>query len=334
MNNGKNPPLISIALCTFNGERYLNDQLKSYASQSILPDELIICDDGSSDGTVSIAKEFATQANFSVRVFQNKRNIGYTKNFSECLAKCSGKYVFLSDQDDQWKSHKIETMVNYLEANPEATLIIHDLDYCKSDLTPIGQTKIERMENICDLNSDYVTGMATCIRKTFLEKCLPVPFEVDGLTHDLWLHKCSESIGGKAILREILANYRRHSSNATQGKILNVDYITTAKYFRKPYRSYLDQKDHENYLLSIISEPLLPWLQENREALIEDGFSSRKRIDQKIQNLSERQEIAGARLKIINENHLARVPEIANLYFQGGYHVFSGWKSAVKDLLV
>ena len=98
---------ISIAMTTYNGEKYLSKQLESISNQSLLPDELVICDDASTDATASIIKEYALNAPFVVRVYLNKENIGYTKNYEKVMSLTSGDLIFLCDQDDIWFPEKI-----------------------------------------------------------------------------------------------------------------------------------------------------------------------------------------------------------------------------------
>ena len=93
---------ISIAMTTYNGSKYLNDQLKSFSQQDQAPDELIVCDDGSSDNTIKILEKFSLNAPFDVKIYQNESNLGFTKNFENALSKCTGDLIFLSDQDDIW----------------------------------------------------------------------------------------------------------------------------------------------------------------------------------------------------------------------------------------
>ena len=92
----------SIALATYNGERYLQEQLNSFLHQTRLPDEIIACDDCSTDRTMDILESFAISALFAVYIYRNAINLGYTKNFERAISLCSGDVIFLSDQDDVW----------------------------------------------------------------------------------------------------------------------------------------------------------------------------------------------------------------------------------------
>src|SRR5215217_2190591 len=98
---------ISIAMATYNGAGYLQEQLESFLSQTRQPDELIVCDDGSGDATLDILERFRQSVPFAVQIHRNETRLGFTKNFEKALLKCSGDLVFLSDQDDVWFAPKV-----------------------------------------------------------------------------------------------------------------------------------------------------------------------------------------------------------------------------------
>jgi glycosyltransferase involved in cell wall biosynthesis len=318
---------ISIALATFNGEKYLLEQLFSFQKQTRQPDELIICDDCSTDSTVAIANKFAEKAPFEVKILINGVNLGFAQNFSRALQSCSGDIVFLSDQDDVWLPSKINEMLLRFSANPEVQLLIHDLEYCKGDLTPIGQTKIQRMKATFDLNRKYVVGMATAIRGPFLKLCLPIPI-VNDLSHDLWLHSCAGIINKKQIMNEVLALYRRHTSSATNAGSLNVDFVTTPGHFK------FGQLKNKTFLPCAQIEHVCNWLQENKAILLERGHVSPLSINEVIKEEGRRLECTTVRAEILAMGRLKRFRAVSSLLFRGGYQRFSGWKSAIRDMFL
>jgi glycosyltransferase involved in cell wall biosynthesis len=321
---------ISIALATFNGEKYLDEQLRSFLEQTCQPDELIICDDCSSDATVDIARAFAETAQFEVKIFVNTTTLGFAQNFSRALQHCTGDVVLLCDQDDVWLPEKIEKMVCRLAAEPDAQLLIHDLAYCKEDLTQIGQTKIERMQEVSDLNCAYVVGMATAIRGPFLRLCLPIP---DEFAHDVWLHTCARAIDGKRIVGEVLAKYRRHTSNTTKTGNLNVDFVTTPAYFRRSKRAGFGLIKNKTVLTDVNTRLLLGWLRANRSLLIERKYISAACIDRVIENEQCRMASIAERAEILAMGRLKRFKVVFSFLSRGGYQYDNGWKSAIKDLL-
>src|SRR5882724_11959920 len=94
---------ISVAMCTYNGAGFLSEQLESIAAQTRLPDELVICDDRSTDESVEIVRNFARHTPFSVRLEMNEENLGSTKNFEKSIGLCQGEIIALADQDDVWR---------------------------------------------------------------------------------------------------------------------------------------------------------------------------------------------------------------------------------------
>src|SRR3954470_17842517 len=94
--------MFSVAMCTYNGARFLGEQLASVAAQTRPPDELVVCDDRSTDETASLVRDFAAAAPFRVRLHVNERNLGSTRNFERAVSLCEGDLIALSDQDDEW----------------------------------------------------------------------------------------------------------------------------------------------------------------------------------------------------------------------------------------
>lgn len=320
---------ISVAIAAFNGSKYLSDQLASIAQQTILPDEVIICDDCSNDNTVEVAKSFERIAPFSLNIIKNDFNLGYVQNFGRALAACSGSLVFLCDQDDFWLPGKIESLIYYFESNPRAVLAIHDLEFCSMDLTPIGQTKIGRMSSGCNIERDYVVGMATVIRTEFLLLCLPIP-DLPGVTHDRWLHDCALAVGGKIVVDEVLALYRRHAQNATASKAVNADFVTNKwsflwERFKEPSRVKM--------LKEVPASPLASWLSRQRQVLIDKGYLDASRIDALIVQENLKTEVLRERNRLLQLPRWRRVVGVAKLLYTDGYKQFFSWKSALKDLL-
>src|SRR5206468_1809416 len=102
---------VSVAMATFNGAAYIEEQLADLSRQSILPFELVVCDDGSSDDTLMILERFAARAPFPVRIHRNSERLGYRANFLKCAGLCRADLIAFCDQDDRWASSKLATMV-------------------------------------------------------------------------------------------------------------------------------------------------------------------------------------------------------------------------------
>ena len=117
-----NVTLVSIAMCTYNGEKYLRGQLDSIIGQTYKNLEIIIVDDGSKDATMHILNTYASIDN-RIKIFQNEKNLGFVQNFSKAISLCNGDFIALADQDDIWKKNKIEVFINEIGEN---TLIYSD----------------------------------------------------------------------------------------------------------------------------------------------------------------------------------------------------------------
>lgn len=102
---------VSVAMCTYNGARFLPAQLESLASQTLVPDELVVVDDGSTDDTESLVREFAGRVPFAVHFHANPQRLGVTRNFEKAMRLCSGDIIFPADQDDVWDKNKIALML-------------------------------------------------------------------------------------------------------------------------------------------------------------------------------------------------------------------------------
>ena len=124
---------ISVAMCTFNGGRFLSAQIESIAAQDRLPDELIVCDDGSSDSSGDIVRKFAGSAPFPIRLVVNQRNVGSTKNFEKAISLCQGSIVTLADQDDIWYRHKLGRIENAFLRSSATVAVFSDADVIDDD---------------------------------------------------------------------------------------------------------------------------------------------------------------------------------------------------------
>src|SRR5262245_46082449 len=132
LNTTQNPR-ISVAMCSYNGDRYISTQLESIAAQHRLPNELVVCDDGSSDGSVEIVREFARQVPFPTRLVGNDKNLGTTKNFEKAISLCRGEIVALADQDDIWYRNKLERIEKVFLGSNAVVAAFSDADLIGDD---------------------------------------------------------------------------------------------------------------------------------------------------------------------------------------------------------
>jgi glycosyltransferase involved in cell wall biosynthesis len=213
---------ISVALCTYNGERFLPKQLASIQQQTRLPDELVVCDDRSTDRTLEIVRGFAASVSFPVKVIENEQNLGSSKNFEKAIQLCSGDLIALSDQDDIWYPIRLERSEQELLKHPEAGLIFSDGDIIDDQDQAIGTrlwglfsftgTRIgELLAGNYDLLLKYrfVTGATVMFRATLRDRCLPIP---PGWLHDEWIAAIVPAFSDLRPIDEPLILYRKHTS--------------------------------------------------------------------------------------------------------------------------
>ena len=316
---------VSIALATYNGAKYLGNQLESFLHQTKLPDELIVSDDHSHDSTMEILNDFKNKAPFEVKLFKNKGS-GFNDNFENALFNCLGELIFISDQDDKWLPNKIECMHDYFIRNQKCQVLIHDLEFCDSNLNKIGQKKIERISIYDSSLENYVTGMATAVRKNFLDLCMPIPACTN---YDNWIHYCAEIIDSREVIDNVLALYRRHSENATLKSFVNksTKINKTDIYKKKMQKSQVQSFQNQSEII----ENILVFLQRNREELLSD-FGV-KDIENYKTNLIQKRKLVEMRIDILNLQKISRLPKALNLWFIGGYSMYGGISSLLKDLI-
>ena len=204
---------ISVALATYNGEKYLLEQLQSIANQTRGINEIIIIDDSSVDRTVNIAQEFLSDFSFEKKIITNNKRLGAYKNFEKALFNCSGEIIFLSDQDDIWFPDKVETHIKLHEENQDIQVITNDCLLSDKHHHTFGHTKMKNL-NTAGINlTSMVMGCCCSFRKDFLKKALPFSDEFKG--HDNWLCFLADKKQVRLILPQTLQLYRQHGSNTS-----------------------------------------------------------------------------------------------------------------------
>ena len=129
--------MISVALCTYNGALFINQQLESIVNQTHPVDEIVVCDDRSTDDTVKIIESFASQhPSIIVRLIINDNVLGVRMNFEKALNTCNGDIKFLSDQDDIWFPNKVETIVEYFQTNTDKSVVFSNANLINSESKP------------------------------------------------------------------------------------------------------------------------------------------------------------------------------------------------------
>lgn len=217
---------ISIAMGTYNGGKYIQEQLDSFASQVCLPYELVVCDDGSTDNTVDIVRNFAATAGFPVHVYQNEQNLGFSNNFIKCATLCKGDWIAFSDQDDVWFPEKLSRVSQLIDADRSEKLVLvcHSADLVDENLTLTGRRIPDVLhDQVIEKNGHYgflcIAGFTTTFKADLLSEIdsslRPRDYFAPGdkwQSHDKWIAMLANASGDVAYISDSLALYRRHSS--------------------------------------------------------------------------------------------------------------------------
>lgn len=222
---------VSVALCTWNGRRWLPTFLDSLATQERLPDELVVQDDCSDDGSVDLLETFAATAPFPVRIEANRSRIGSTANFAAALGRCRGRMIALADQDDIWYPSKMRRLVDELTSDPTVTLVFSDADLIGEDGRMLHRRLWEtRLVDRTLRNHTVVpeelfarravtTGCTMVVRRRAAEAALPFPAELDDaaapMRHDRWLSLVAAAVGTVRALPDPLLAFRVHPNQET-----------------------------------------------------------------------------------------------------------------------
>ena len=208
---------ISVALCTFDGARYLEQQLESIGAQSLLPYELVACDDGSSDRTVDILNDFALRASFPVRVCINKNRLGVAGNFYNAIQLCCGDLFAFSDQDDVWLPHKLERAEQQIgeSTDPARTLYCSRLRYVNSELEDIAVSYAPSKIGFHNaLAENIATGCSVVFGSEIRRRFLCAAPE-NMVMHDWWAYLIASAYGEVIFDSEPGVLYRQHGQNVT-----------------------------------------------------------------------------------------------------------------------
>lgn len=320
---------ISVAMCTYNGEPFVREQLESIARQTRLPDELIISDDGSSDATVKVLQDFAASAPFPVRVLLNQRTQGTIKNSERAFVACEGEIIVPSDQDDVWYSDKLESIESVFTSAPGTGLVFSDAELVEVDLRPRPQNFfrtvgfdrrkqklfIEGKALNVLMAQTVVNGASMAFRSRFRELILPIP-SGGPLIQDGWIALMISAVAAVAFIDRPLIKYRQHQSQQMGAQRTS----TTQSIIQT-------QKTASNAYLAEAAQ-----LQQACDRLrSNNGHSASKQalslIRDKITHLQARAAMPAHKLR--------RVAPVLREVFNGRYYLYSrGLFSAAKDLLV
>lgn len=286
-DSGKETPVVAVVLSTYNGSRYIVEQLDSLLSQTRLPNKICICDDCSTDDTPDVVSAYIAEHNISSINFDfsvNKENAGWKANFRRLILDCEADYLFLCDQDDIWEIDKIELMVRVMEERP-------DLDLLACSVTPIYESGSRKTGASTEQSNDgdYLKTMALspsfmrvsrpgctyCVRKSFTQRILP--YWKDSYPHDATLWRLALLEDGVGLLNRRLVRFRRHAGNASgrqkQSRIDRLDDIDYYIDFIEQAKSFVVNESRcSNEAAELVHECAL-WLDSRKQLLLTGRLS-------------------------------------------------------------
>lgn len=322
---------ISIALCTYNGAKFLREQLESLARQTRQPDELIISDDDSADETIKIAERFANEVSFAVKINVNENRLGYIKNFEKAITLCAGDLIFLCDQDDVWHVDKLEIFEREFEKNPDAGLIFCNANLADENLEPLGKDVrawlgfTPRVEQLFKdgkvlpklFNQNYSPGFTMAFRAKYKSLILPLPADVYWVVHDYWIALLLTAASRVLPLAAPLVEYRQHGKQnvgATPAFSQEAQSVSNGLAEKNDFRRNFERL-----------EALRDRLERHK-----NEYDVQAALDQTIECLKH------SRVRNDLQNGaFSQIPNLLRELFARRYHRYStGWKSAAKDLFL
>lgn len=236
-------PLVSIALCTYNGAAYIKQQLDSITDQSYTNLEIIICDDASVDDTIKIIEEYRAKEP-RIILYRNDTNIGYNKNFEKAFSLCSGDYIAISDQDDVWEKEKIELMMKNWSAGSSFVYSLSG-NFMNDDFAGRTEAPNVRYTAIDDLHklvfNSPVHGHACMFKKELLQLCVPFPYDI---YYDWWMSMHAAAAGTIGCIPITLTWHRDHSQNSSRTLMTIKDREERDKQLRKQMIYFIETFCH------------------------------------------------------------------------------------------
>ena len=314
---------ISIALCTYNGEKYLTEQLQSLFDQTLKPNEIVISDDGSKDRTLEIVAQFQNKNLIPIRLLTHKQNHGVYKNFIYCIDQCKGEIVFTCDQDDYWMPNKLEKHMRIHE-NEAIDLVYSNAEVVLNTLDNILYPLWEK-ESVLDVQKgkssfsslvvkgQSIAGCCMSFKKSFFDKILPVP---DQVYHDDWI-ATSACLSGKIIgIPEPLIKYRQHGGNVVGtvrgSKLSYWKSLFTNVPFYHDADTYIAQRHHRVY-----------------DNMVKHPYLKQFILDQNIQAITD---LYDARSNYRSRRSFEVYESLARELLKGHYKPLNGFWTYLKDL--
>lgn len=210
--------MISVAMATYNGERFLEEQLRSLGEQTTLPDELVVCDDTSTDRTTQILAQFAKRASFPVKLFTNDQRLGWRKNFLKAARLCTSEYIAFCDQDDVWLKEKLAVVELYLRRN-QCMLLQHGFRLVNEEGKVVSDDMDWKNLELYEAPWRHSYGLTQVFHRSLLEFSDLWELSEDHferghrMGHDHWTRFLASLLGQTLSIKEVLLLYRQHANS-------------------------------------------------------------------------------------------------------------------------
>lgn len=315
---------IDILMATYNGEKYLREQIDSILNQTFKDFNLIICDDCSKDSTWEILQEYEKKDS-RVKIIKNEKNLGYNKNFEKLLSYVQSEYFMLSDQDDFWMENKVEESYRKI-TEEDLNLVCSDLEVVDENLNTIHSSMWEfwpdyNIKNKIKKSNDYrsclmtncVTGCTTIINSKLISELIPLPGYP--IVHDWWIALVAGSKGPIGYIEKPLIKYRQHGHN-------QIGYVTTKTIYKFSMKLRKHMINNHIQILEVIKKNI-DVLNPNLLDVIEDGQNYLKSIINTKFIVFKNKKIFRQLYKYEDDNYIKQISLIFNYpLFAGIYRVF------------
>ena len=329
-------PRFSVAMCTYNGAKFLQEQLSSIAAQSVPVQEIVICDDCSQDETCAIVESFSREHPGLVRFHRNPARLGGPRNFAQAISLCQGEIIFLSDQDDSWFPAKVEKMAAVFAGDDICAVVSVAATVTDEDLKPNGKTLSPMFQALDEKPSTFSArihqssayGCTLAFRASLSSLIFPIS---PHWWHDNWICFIASRFTKIRGIEEPLMYFRRHRASAGMNDKLDFGYF--GQLVAAARRSKRIDYEHDRQKWLDMKQQLIRIFDGNSTDNFRHGILGSK--DAILDEVQARLEFAERRLNIVARPRPLRLGPALRVFLAGQYAEFaSGWKSFVKDLLI
>lgn len=333
-------PRISIAMATYNGEKYLQPQLESLARQTYSPCELVVGDDGSKDGTIGLLEEFSRTARFPVSIIRNSENLGYADNFLQTASRCVGDWIAFCDQDDVWLPTKLEQSASAIRSDANLHLVLQNAVLCDDNLVRRGRLlpnsidpgmyECSQVHALWAWNG-FLQTVKSCLIRDIQFTDRPIDYPLRGrsvLSHDYWTCMLANALGGICVIKEPAALHRRHP-NAITG---SHEERTIGEILCDALQNGLRECHIRNERATSAARVLRKLAKETRNKDWAVKFARSASLFDRYSAIQSR------RTQLWTNDITGRLRSYLSLWLIGGYlgqhFVAMGWRTALKDAAV